>query len=252
MTSDLKDKVILISGAAGEMGKIGAKILAGKQTKLGLIDLTDKVKKVASDISETSENVVSWVGDICQENDVHQFVNNVYEKFGRIDGVLNIAAIYKGLVNRDFEEIPLQEWEKVLKINITGTWMMTKEVTPFMKAQNCGSVVNISSATVFFGAPGMLHYVASKAAVLGMTKAMAQELGPNGIRVNCIAPGLLPTESSLERISDSYVEKIKSTAALRKLALPDEVIEAACFLLSDASKSITGQTLVVDGGRVFL
>lgn len=252
MSENLEGKVILVSGAAGEMGRRCVKLLAAEKAKLGLVDLTEDVKMVAEDVLKAGGEAVSRSADICNEQEIRAFVNDVFKKFGRIDGVLNIAAIYRGLVNRDFGDIPAKEWDKVLDVNITGTWILTKEAAPFMKKQKAGSIVNISSATVFFGAPGMLHYVASKAAVLGMTKAMAQELGPYGIRVNCIAPGLLPTESSLERISDEYVGKIKATAALRKLASPDDIIEAAKFFLSDASNSITGQTLIVDGGRVFL
>jgi NAD(P)-dependent dehydrogenase (short-subunit alcohol dehydrogenase family) len=247
-----EDKVILISGAAGAMGQTGAMKMFDQHAKIGIMDLTKNVENVASNIKNLGGEVISFTGDICKETDVHSFVSFVIKEFGKIDGVMNIAAVYKGLVNRDFEEIPAPEWDKVLNVNITGTWMLTKEVVPYMKRQKSGSIVNISSATVFFGAPGMLHYVASKAAVLGMTKAMAQELGPHGIRVNCIAPGLLPTESSLERISDVYVEKIKSSSALRKLADTDDIINVASFLLSDNSKSITGQTIVVDGGRIFL
>ena len=252
MSEELSGKVYLVSGAAGAMGMKCVELLAAENAKLGLMDLTENVHKVAEETRKSGVEVVSSVGDICSESDVRKFVGEVHQKFGRIDGVLNIAAIYKGLVNRDFSDIPMDEWERVLRVNITGTWMLTKEATPFMKKNGKGSVVNISSATVFFGAPGMLHYVASKAAVLGMTKAMAQELGPSGIRVNCIAPGLLPTESSLERITDAYVDKIKATAALRKLATPDDIVKTARFLLSDDSESITGQTIVVDAGRIFL
>lgn len=252
MSGELKDKVILVSGAAGGMGRRCVDLLSSEGANLGLFDLTDKIEEVADEARKKGSQVVTSVGDICNGDEVNTFVEEVVKKFGRIDGVLNIAAIYRGLVNRDFTEIPVDEWEKVMKVNITGTWMLTKAAAPHMRSKKKGSVVNISSATVYFGAPGMLHYVASKAAVLGMTKAMAQEMGPDGVRVNCIAPGLLPTESSLERITEEYVGKIKATAALRKLASPDDIIKTAMFLLSDDSESITGQTIVVDGGRIFL
>jgi NAD(P)-dependent dehydrogenase (short-subunit alcohol dehydrogenase family) len=252
LKENIDGKVILISGAAGGVGKRCVEILSAENAKLGIIDLTDNVEKIAAGLRESGGEVLARVADICKEEDVREFVHDIFDKFGRIDGLLNIAALYRGLVNRNFEEIPLQEWEKVLKVNITGTWILTKQTAPYMKKQKSGSIVNISSATVFFGAPGLLHYVASKAAVIGMTRAMAQELGPHGIRVNCIAPGLLPTESSLERVTKEYLEKVKSTSALRKLAKPDDIIDAAKFLLSDSSASITGQTIIVDGGRLFL
>jgi len=244
-------KVVLISGAAGEVGKRGAEILSAENAKLGIIDLTDNVEKIAAGIRKSGGEALGRVVDICKEEDVRKFVRDVFDKFGRIDGVLNIAAIYRGLVNRNFEEIPWQEMEKVLKVNIMGIWMLTKEATPYMKKQKSGSIVNISS-TAAWGLAGLLHYDASKAAVLGMTRAMANELGPHGIRVNTIAPGLLPTESSLGRITKEYAEKLSSMAALRKLPTPDDVIGAAKFLLSDDSASITGQTMVVDAGRLFL
>lgn len=252
MGGQLEGKVILVSGAAGGMGMRCVDILSSDGANLGLFDMTPKVNDLADGARKKGSEVVTSVGDICNETEVNAFVEKVMHKFGRIDGVLNIAAIYRGLVNRDFTEIPGDEWEKVMKVNITGTWLLTKAAAPHMRSRHKGSVVNISSATVYFGAPGMLHYVASKAAVLGMTKAMAQEMGPDGVRVNCIAPGLLPTESSLERINEEYVGKIKATAALRKLATPDDIINTAKFLLSDDSESITGQTIVVDAGRIFL
>jgi NAD(P)-dependent dehydrogenase (short-subunit alcohol dehydrogenase family) len=249
---NIDGKVILLSGAAGGVGKRGAEMLSAENAKLGIIDLTDNVEKIAAGIRESGGQALGRVVDICKEEDVRKFVHDVYEKFRRIDGVLNVAAIYRGLINKDFGEITLQEFEKILKVNVIGTWMLTKEATPYMKKQKSGSIVNISSTAALFGTLGMLHYDVSKAAVIGMTRAMAQELGPHGIRVNSIAPGLLPTESSLERVTTDYVEKLKSSAPLRKVPTPDDVIGAAKFLLSDDSASITGQTIVVDGGRFFL
>lgn len=252
MNRGLSGKVILVSGASGAMGRSCVDLLVRERAKLSIMDLTPDVEKIANDVSNKGCEVSFSVGNITSIKDVRAFINKTVKTFGKIDGLLNIAAIYRGLINREFTEIPEEEWNKVLNVNITGTWLLTKEAVPYMKEQKNGAIVNISSATVFFGAPGMLHYVTSKAAVLGMTKAMAQELGPNGIRVNCIAPGLLPTESSLERISDDYVNVIKSTAALRRLATTEDIVETAMFLLSESSKSITGQTIIVDAGRIFL
>ena len=252
MTNILKEKVIVISGAAGGLGTTCAKSLAEMKVNLGLFDIGENVNDLAEEIRKEGGKAVSAVGDICSEKDVRAFIEIVVKAFGRIDGVVNIAAIYKGLKNQDFAEIPKNEWTRVLDVNITGTWVFTKEASYHMRKQKSGSVVNISSATVYFGAPGMLHYVASKAAVLGMTKGMAQEMGPDGIRVNCISPGLLPTEASLERINDEYIEKIKATSALRKLASPQDIVDSIKYLLSDMSQSITGQTVVIDGGRIFL
>jgi len=245
-------KVVVISGAAGEVGSVCAKRLKDLNANLALFDLSENVHSVANSLKAGGGKVLTRQGDMCNESEVRAFFSDVIKEFGKLDGIVNIAAIYKGLKNRDFTTIPLTEWEKVLRVNITGTWVMSKEAAPFMRKQKNGSIINISSTIVHFGAPGLLHYVASKAAVLGMTRGMAQEMGSDGIRVNSIAPGVLPTQSTMERVSESWLQTVKGSAALKKLASPEDIVNTIIFLLSDASRSITGQTIVVDAGRIFL
>ena len=129
---------------------------------------------------------------------------------------------------------------------------MSKAVAPFMMKNKKGKIINISSTTVLSGTPQIMHYITSKAAVVGLTRAMARELGGDNIQVNCVSPGILPTEASLERLPDAYMEKLASESSLKRITPPEGVISTLEFLLSDASDYITGQTIVVDSGRYFL
>lgn len=168
--------------------------------------------------------------------------------FGRIDILVNCAAILDGLVRKSFTEVDPDEWDQVMVVNVKGPWLCARAVFPYMKQQRKGRIINLSSETFFTGSHGLIHYVSSKGGVIGLTRALAIELGPHNIKINAIAPGFTDTEAS--RSFADVTKHDVSRTPLRRLEQPYDLIGAILFFASDESDFITGQTLVVDGGRV--
>lgn len=252
MEETLKDRAIIVSGASGGLGKSTVRHLSAMGAILGLIDIDEKVHAVAHEISEAGGKAASIATDITVKAEVEDVVGHFAGEFGHIDGLVNIAAIYRGITTCEFTELPEEEWDRVMQVNVKGTWLLTGAVIRRMKERKTGSVVNIASSTFFSGTEGLLHYVASKGAVVGMTRTMARETGRYGIRINCVAPGLLPTEATLERVPEEYLQGRTDRAALGRLASPEEISGIIGFLLSDASSAMTGQTILADAGRLFI
>ncbi len=253
--SDLEGKVVIVTGAAGGLGSKCALELARNGVKLGLFDMHPDIEKTAREVQAEKgmeNNVLHKKGDVCSLDTDRSFADSVYSAFGRIDGLLNIAAIYRGLKHTSLFDLTEKEWDNTMAVNVKGSWLMSKAVAPFMMKNKRGKIINISSTTVLSGTPQIMHYITSKAAVVGLTRAMARELGGDNIQVNCVSPGILPTEASLERLPDAYMEKLASESSLKRITPPEGVISTLAFLLSDASDYITGQTIVVDSGRYFL
>jgi NAD(P)-dependent dehydrogenase (short-subunit alcohol dehydrogenase family) len=170
--------------------------------------------------------------------------------FGTIDVLINNAAIYAGLERRPFDQIEVADWDRVMAVNLRGPWLCAKACAAALR-DGGGAIVNVASATVMSGSPLWAHYVASKSALIGLTRVMARELGADGVRVNALAPGFTLTEASRELIDDAESYGVARGAIKRSLQ-PDDIVGTAVFLASDASAMITGQTFVVDGGRQFL
>ncbi|HXH82087.1 MAG TPA: SDR family oxidoreductase, partial [Candidatus Tectomicrobia bacterium] len=175
------------------------------------------------------------------------------ERFGRIDVLVNNAAVFATLVPRPFDEIPDAEWDRVMAVNVRGVWNCARAVVPVMRTRGSGRIVNVASAIVAKGTALLLHYVASKGAVVAMTRALARELGPAGITVNAVAPGLIlsDTVQANPHITGFQMDAIMRTRSLKRDAFPADVEGTVVFLASDDSAFMTGQTLVVDGGSVF-
>jgi NAD(P)-dependent dehydrogenase (short-subunit alcohol dehydrogenase family) len=165
--------------------------------------------------------------------------------------LINNAAIYAGLERKSFTEIEEDVWDKVMAVNVKGVWQMTRAVTPLMKGAGAGAIVNVASATVFSGSPQWMHYVASKGAVIAMTRSLARELGDDNIRANVIAPGFTLTEASLDLIEDAETYGV-TRGALKRSADAKDMVGSALYLASDLAGFVTGQTLIVDGGRQFI
>jgi NAD(P)-dependent dehydrogenase (short-subunit alcohol dehydrogenase family) len=174
-----------------------------------------------------------------------------HEGLGGADVLVNNAAVYAGLQRTSFESISEAEWDRVMSVNVKGTWIMTRAVAPLLRASGGGAIVNVSSATVMSGSPMWLHYVSSKGAIIAMTRALARELGDNNVTVNAIAPGLTLTDASLE-LMDNAAEYGVMRGALKRAAVSGDIVGAVLFLASPHATFVTGQTLVVDGGRQFL
>jgi NAD(P)-dependent dehydrogenase (short-subunit alcohol dehydrogenase family) len=235
--------VVVTGGATG----IGARITAGF--------LEAGASVVVADVAEPDgvQPTVACRVDITDDAALGRMVERAVADFGGIDALVNCAAIYKALGGKvSLDQLTNADWDRVLTVNVRGTWQAIRAVLPAMDKRGGGHIVNISSTTARSGSPGFAHYVASKAAVEGLTRAAARELGPRGITVNAIAPGLVDDEATNVLNDRHYVEQAASRRAIGRQMYPADLVGAARFLASEASGFITGQVLVVDGGGVFV
>lgn len=247
-----KDKVVLITGAGGGLGRTFALAFAAEGAAVVAADLNEAGARETAELITAQGGLALGHGvDVTKAASLDALVSNVKNGCGRIDVLVNNAAIYAGLKRKGFEQIVEDEWDRVMAVNVKGAWMATKAVAPVMRAQKSGAIVNISSATVMSGSPEWLHYVSSKGAIIAMTRALARELGGDNIIVNAIAPGFTLTEASLG-LMDNAAEYGVTRGALKRASTPEDMAGAALFLASPQAAFVTGQTLIVDGGRQFL
>jgi 3-oxoacyl-[acyl-carrier protein] reductase len=245
----LKDKVAIVTGAAKGLGRVFAIGLAKEGAKIMAVtrkDL-DNLDKTVKEIEKLGGVAKSLQADVSIEKDAIRIAEETMKAFGRIDILVNCAAIYDGLVRKSFTEIDPKEWDQVMAVNVKGPWLCTRAVFPHMKQQGKGKIVNLSSEVFFTGSHGLIHYVSSKGGVIGLTRALAIELGPHNININAVAPGFTDTEAS-RSIADVTKYDVSKTP-LKRLEQPNDLLGAVIFLASDESDFITGQTLLVDGGR---
>jgi len=217
---------VLVTGAARGLGAAFVQALTDRGDEVLGVDLVDGC-------------------DVTNEDDCQAAVAEAVRRFGGLDGLVNNAGIVD-VTRAGCREIPSAEWDRVMAVNAKGTWLMTRAALAAMPAG--GSIVNLASETAFSGSHGMSHYVASKAAVIGLTRALARELGPAGIRVNAIAPGYTDTEGG-RGIGDPATYDVRSTP-LGRVAQPSDMVGTLLYLLSEGSAFVTGQILLVNGGRV--
>jgi NAD(P)-dependent dehydrogenase (short-subunit alcohol dehydrogenase family) len=248
----LNDKVIVVTGAASGIGKAIALELARQGAAVVVADLRVPDDTVHA-ITAAGGRALGLAADVTQPGQVQTMVARTLEVLGRLDGLVNNAGIYSSIVPRPFEQIDLDAWRRLFEVNVFGVMTCCQAVVPHMKSVGGGRIVNIISGTPFKGIPFMLHYVASKGAVLGMTRSLARELGADGILVNGVAPGFTLSEGVLD--NEVQVMKLREVSrqarALARDQVPDDVTGAVAFFMSDASAFITGQTLLVDGGSHF-
>ncbi len=173
------------------------------------------------------------------------------ERFGRIDALVNNAAVYSTIVKKPFEEIADDEWDRVLAVNVKGAWLCTRAVAPAMRRQGRGKVVNVSSTTVPTAPPGFAHYVASKAAIVGLTRALARELGTDGICVNTLTPDYIEFYRDYDNRQPEMAPALAAQRMLSREQAPEDMVGALVFLLGPGSDFVTGQNISVNGGRVF-
>jgi NAD(P)-dependent dehydrogenase (short-subunit alcohol dehydrogenase family) len=248
----LKGKVIIVTGGARGLGKTYAVALAEEGARVVVADVLD-TGGAKQTIQEKGGEALALHTDVSDEKSVMEMARKTIEHFGRIDVLINNAALFANVVKRPFYEISGQEWDDVIRVNLKGTFLCCKAVYPQMKKQGKGKIINISSGTWFKGSPYFTHYVTSKAGVVGMTRAMAREAGGDGISVNAVAPGLTESEALREKPMDPN-EMIRATVnsrCFKRVEEPEDLVGTILFLASDDSDFITGQTIVVDGGSVF-
>ena len=187
--------------------------------------------------------------DVSDQASLNAMAEAALKAFGRIDGLINNAAYFREVKLTPFEEIDPAIWARIFEVNVKGVWQCCKAVMPAMRAQNSGSIVNISSVVAVAGQPGYLHYVATKGAVLSMTKGLAKECGSAGVRVNVIAPGFVITDATKNRPIEWQQSFLKARAISREQR-PDDLVGTAVYLLSNLAAFVSGQTIVVDGGHI--
>jgi 3-oxoacyl-[acyl-carrier protein] reductase len=243
----LNNKAAIVTGAARGLGRTFSIALAREGIKIMAVDIADP-KDTVSEIQTSGGVAKGLQADVSIEEDCLQIAAETFRSFGRIDILVNNAAIVYGLIRKSFLEIDPKEWDKVMTVNVKGPWLCTRAAFPYMKQQGKGKIINLSSETFFTGSHGVVHYVASKGGVVGLTRALAIELGPHNININAIAPGFTDTEAS-RSISDVTKYDINRTP-MGRLEQPEDLVGAIIFLASDESDFITGQTLLVNGGRV--
>lgn len=243
----LKDKVAIVTGASKGIGKSIAQEFAQKGTKVVLVSRTEAdLKRVTADIKQQGGEADYFTADVSNEQQMMEMIKFTEKKYGHIDIVVHNAGIYP---LKRLEEMDSALWDKVIQTNLTSTFYITKACLPIMKKQNYGRIVLISSTSgTEAGYPGLAHYTASKAGMVGFIKTAAIELAKYNITVNAVAPGSILTEG-LEGIPQEKRDKMASTIPMKRLGLPSEVAHTVTFLASEEASFITGQNIVVDGGQ---
>ncbi len=245
----LKDKVAIVTGSAQGIGRVYALRLASEGAKVVVTDMLE-TEPVAREIKERGGEALALQTDVTAEKSVEEMAERTVGRFGRIDVLVNNAAIFGVLEHKPFDKISAAEWDKIMAVNVKGLFLCSRAVVPQMKKQESGSIINISSGTVLKGTPSFLHYVTSKGAVVALTRALATEVGPFGIRVNTIAPGHTLSDAVKKR-GPKVDERAVATRCIKRSQLPEDLAGTVVFLASEDSAFITGQMIVVDGGSSF-
>jgi NAD(P)-dependent dehydrogenase (short-subunit alcohol dehydrogenase family) len=236
-----------VTGGAQGIGNAIARGLAAEDARVVVADL-QRAEEAARPLGGVGLTV-----DVSDESQVERMVEDVVERCGRIDILVNNAGLYASLEMRPFTEIPIDEWRRVMDVNVLSMFLTCRAVVPPMREQGGGRIVNISSGTPFRGVPFLLHYVTSKGAIVALTRALAKELGGDEVLVNCVAPGFTMSEGVQEHpeVIEALREVSVAARTLKRDQHPEDVVGAVVFLCGPGAAFITGQTIVIDGGQYF-
>ena len=247
----LKNKVAIITGSALGMGRVFALRFAREGAKLTICDVLD-CEPVAKEIEAIGGEVLALKTDVTIYRDTEEMAQKTADRFGRIDILVNNAAIVGG---KNFmippEQAMAEDWNRILEVNVTGTFLGCKAVIPYMKKQGGGKIINIASTAGLVGVPLFLHYSSSKGSVITMTHGLAATLGDFNINVNAVAPGSIVTESNVKTLPHELIEASTARRCLKRPQKPEDLLGVVMLLSSEESDFITGQTIVVDGGGIF-
>jgi NAD(P)-dependent dehydrogenase (short-subunit alcohol dehydrogenase family) len=242
MKRRLEDRVAIVTGGATGIGKAIATRLA-----------QDGARVVVADLQESAVGALNLQVDVSREDQVNRMAAETMKALGRIDILVNNAAIFSTLELRPFESIPVEEFRKVMEVNIMGVWLCCRACVPHMRKGGYGRIVNLASGAPLKGVPHFLHYISSKGAVIAMTRGLAREVGNDGITVNSLAPGFTLSENVAKDEHHRRVGEItKASRAIARDERPEDLVGTVSFLASDDAAFITGQTLVVDGGSAMI
>lgn len=255
MGTSLTGKVAIVTGGARGIGRAYAEALAGEGAAVLIADMLEvEGTETVAAITANGGRAAFQVVDVSDPASTEAMAARAVAEFGGIDILVNNAAMFASLVGGPLDQISIERWDRTMAVNVKGPWLCTKAVVPHMRARGGGAIVNQSSISAY-GMPFMLDYTASKAAVIGMTKSVASELGKDNIRVNCIAPGGTATEGYAQIMGGNMAlaeERAKASQLIAEQMTPEAMVGTLLHLVSEGARFVTGQTHVVDGGRYFL
>ncbi len=247
---DFTGRSVLITGGGKGIGKVYVEEFAKAGARVAAADIdAEAAQSVAGALTKARLTAFGLAVDIADEASVKAAVAAVLDRHGAIDVLINNASLMSTLPRRSFMEIPIEEWDRVMMVNLRGMFLCCRAVFPSMKAQARGKIVNISSSRVWEGTPNRLHYTTSKAGVIGFTRALAREVGEFGITVNALTPGMTQSETQVASSSGNYRATRIAGRAIERVQVPADLVGAVMFLASPASDFMTGQTINVDGGK---
>jgi NAD(P)-dependent dehydrogenase (short-subunit alcohol dehydrogenase family) len=251
----LQDRVVIVTGGGAGIGEEYCRALAREGAKVCFVDILpqEQLEPLSAEIESEGGTALALSLDISRPEDTRRMADTVGERWGRIDGLVNNAVWQPA---KPFNEYTVEEFDRILAVNVRGVWLCITAVFPYMHRQRKGKIVNIASQTFFSGWWNLAPYVASKGAVIGLTRALAREISPLGIRVNCLSPGLTVTEGSLREVDASihpghvneWLDQHVEQQCIKHPGYPQDLVGPLIYLLSDDSDFMTGQTLLVDGG----
>jgi 3-oxoacyl-[acyl-carrier protein] reductase len=242
----LKDRVAIVTGAATGIGEAIARLFASEGARVHMFDRDgDGCRSVAEEIEAAGGSATSFCGDVRNRAEVSAVMAAAFSRFGRVDILVNNAGIFP---RKAFMEMSDEDWDIMHEVNLKSMFHTCRAVLPYMMEQQSGKIVNISSVTFHLGVPGLTHYVSSKGGVIGLTRSLAREMGPQNIHVNCVTPGAIHTQSEANFVGPEQVKIFVESQSLRRRIEPLDVAKVCLFLSCDLSDGMTGQILNVDGG----
>jgi 3-oxoacyl-[acyl-carrier protein] reductase len=245
----LQDRVAIVTGGGQGLGRAFAHALAREGASVAIAELDgSRGEAVAEEVRAAGGQALAVATDVAAEDSTRALAATVHERFGRIDVLVNNAAIFSTIKMRPFDEIPVDEWDALMAVNVRGVFLCCKAVAPYMRQQRSGKIINIASVVFDLGRAHYLHYVASKGAVIGITRGVATELGDFNINANAISPSATHHEVRRESVTPEGAQEFANQQAIKRPEVPEDLIGTVIFLASPASDFITGQTFNVDGG----
>jgi 3-oxoacyl-[acyl-carrier protein] reductase len=242
----MEGAVAIVTGAAGGLGRVYAQAFAREGYRVVVADLADP-----SDVVAEIDGALGVRVDVSDLESTEAMAREVLKHFGRIDVLVNNAAYYAAIEKRPFDELTVEEWDRCFAVNVRGTWLCCRAVTAAMKERRYGKIINVSSMTVPSGIPFFLHYVSSKAAIVGLTRSLARELGDYGICVNTVTPDYIAFDRPYDNRQPEMRELLAAQRCFKREEAPEDMVGTVLFLAGPGSNFITGQNIWVNGGRLF-